>query len=75
MRPVRGAASTPTLHRPDSLSQDAFAISATRSAWRRYAAARANAALAFNQNIENNPMQSSMVVAGIDGLSDPAKTF
>ena len=28
---VRGAASTPTLHRPNSLGQAAFAISATRS--------------------------------------------
>jgi hypothetical protein len=34
---------------------------------------KANAALAPNQNIENNPMQSSIVVAGIDSL--PAKTF
>ena len=36
---------------------------------------KADAALAPNQNIENNPMQSSMVVAGMDALSDPAKTF
>ena len=28
-----------------------------------------------NQNIENNPMQSSMAVAGTDGFSGPAKTF
>ena len=28
-----------------------------------------------NQNIENNPMQSSMVVAGVDALSDPARHF
>jgi hypothetical protein len=34
---------------------------------------KADAALASNQNIENNPMQSSMVVAGMDSL--PAKTF
>jgi len=33
-------------------------------------AARADAALASNQNIENNPMQSSMAVAGIDALSE-----
>jgi hypothetical protein len=33
-------------------------------------AARAHAALASNQNIENNPMQSSMVVAGMDALSE-----
>jgi len=32
-------------------------------------------ALTPDQNIENNPMQSSMVVAGMDALSDPAKTF
>jgi len=34
---------------------------------------KADAALAPNQNIENNPMQSSIVVAGIDSI--PAKTF
>jgi hypothetical protein len=28
-----------------------------------------------NKNIENNPMQSSMVVAGMDASSDPEKTF
>jgi hypothetical protein len=42
-------------------------------AWRGHAAARADAALASNQNIENNPMQSSMVVAGMDALSYPCK--
>jgi hypothetical protein len=36
---------------------------------------KADAVLAPNQNIENNPMQSSMVVAGLDALGDPAKTF
>ncbi len=44
-------------------------------AWRSHAAARADAALASNQNIENNPMQSSMVVAGIDALSDPRENI
>src|SRR5712672_4342679 len=34
-------------------------------------AARADAALASNQNIENNPMQSSTAVAGMDALSYP----
>jgi hypothetical protein len=36
---------------------------------------KADGVLAPNQNIENNPMQSSLVVAGMDALSDPAKTF
>jgi hypothetical protein len=39
----------------------------------RFSNCKADAALASNQNIENNPMQSSMVVAGVDAL--PAKTF
>jgi hypothetical protein len=38
-------------------------------------AARADAALASNQNIENNPMQSSMVAAGIDALSEPRENI
>jgi len=38
-------------------------------------AARADAALASNQNIENNPMQSSMVVAGIDALSESCENI
>jgi hypothetical protein len=38
-------------------------------------AARTDAALASNQNIENNPMQSSMVVAGMDALSTLRKHF
>jgi hypothetical protein len=38
-------------------------------------AARADAALASNQNIENNPMQSSMVVAGMDALSYPCENI
>jgi hypothetical protein len=45
---------------------------------RRYArrdSRKADAALASNQNIENNPMESSMMIAGIDALSDPARTF
>jgi hypothetical protein len=33
---------------------------------------KADAVPAPNQNIENNPMQSSLVVAGMDALSDPA---
>jgi len=36
---------------------------------------KADAALAPNQNIENNPMQSSVVVAGMDALSYPCETF
>jgi hypothetical protein len=28
-----------------------------------------------SKNIENNPMQSSLTVAGGDALADPAKTF
>ena len=36
---------------------------------------KADAVLSPDENIENNPMQSSMVVAGMDALSDPAKTF
>src|SRR3981189_2568499 len=38
-------------------------------------AARADAALASNQNIENNPMQSSMAVAGMDALSYPCENI
>src|SRR5882672_1729229 len=38
-------------------------------------AARADAALASNQNIENNPMQSSMVVAGRDALSESCENI
>jgi hypothetical protein len=34
-----------------------------------------DAVLAPDQNIENNPMQSSMLVAGMDALRDRAKTF
>jgi hypothetical protein len=38
-------------------------------------AARADAALASNQNIENNPMQSSTAVAGMDALSYPCENI
>jgi hypothetical protein len=31
--------------------------------------------LASNQNIENNPMQSSMAVAGMDALSYPCENI
>jgi hypothetical protein len=31
--------------------------------------------MASNQNIENNPMQSSMVVAGMDALSYPCENI
>jgi hypothetical protein len=34
---------------------------------------KVEAVLASNQNIENNPMQSSKMVTGMDALSDPAK--
>jgi hypothetical protein len=38
-------------------------------------AARAGAAPASNQNIENNPMQSSMVVAGIDASGESCENI
>src|SRR5258707_15658515 len=38
-------------------------------------AAPQDAALASNQNIENNPMQSSMAVAGMDALSYPCENI